>query len=113
VFCQLLGDWQYLVKALHLEHKWDTQKMCHLCFAEKSGELNYSNFCRDAPHRNMIRSTTDYLASDAAARSPLCRLPGWHLDCCVIDVMHAGPLGVCLFASGVRRKHASCRASVQ
>lgn len=62
--------------------------------------MNYANFSHSAPFLDQVRSTADYMETDAAALAPLCRLPGFHKQTCMIDVMHAGPLGVCMYAAG-------------
>lgn len=102
LFCQMLGDWQWLAKVLSLETKWDTESMCHLCHATKSGCTNYANFCHDAPHIETTRSAAHYLESPAAQKSPLSKLPGWHLETCMVDIMHAGPLGIVAWAAGAQ-----------
>ena len=42
-----------------------------------------------------VRSNDEYMASDAAARSPLTQIMGFHLDSVYPELMHAAPLGVC------------------
>ena len=88
------------MESLKLEYNWSTEQMCHLCAACKSGPLNYACFDDDAPYLAAPRSSSDYMNSAAAAESPVTALPGFHLETVVVDVMHAVPLGIGLFASG-------------
>ena len=80
-----------MVETFNITTTYGTEECCHLCAATQSGPMNYSNFSHAAPFFDAPRLTEDFLLRPETAMAPLCQLPGWHLESCMIDCMHAGP----------------------
>ena len=103
VYVMFVGDWKGEWETFHLPHYYGNYgascEMCHLCWATVAGELSYcqpiNNPCFDHP-----RSNDDYMASEAAALSPLTQIHGFHIRQVLPDAMHVGPLGIHLQVAG-------------
>ena len=97
-FCELRGDWKFLKEVLQLvEHYNGVDRICHLCKVRKFADgMRYTNFQRDAPHRDTTINNTDWLLKylAAAAISPLLLIPGFHIWKAHFDSMHCIDLGI-------------------
>ena len=101
VFYEVVSDWDYAVKAFHLESHFNTAPgCCHLCSATKGGIRDYMDFSVAALWTAERSRNADYLASRAGRMSPISTIPGFHILACGPELMHAGPLGVLLIAAG-------------
>ena len=93
---QVRGDWEFMVQNFRFRSYGNRPKFCWMCAAERSGELGMGNFSADALHRETLLTHRSYLEGLAAEQqnpSALFRCPGFQLDYCIVDGMHAGDLG--------------------
>ena len=74
------------------------QEICHLCFATLGGPRSYARFFDDFGDGE--RDSDNYMESVFGRASPWTQLPGFRLDMIGPEVMHAGPLGACLYGAG-------------
>ena len=99
---QIRGDWEGLVCCFRLRAP-NQDNFCWACDASLSpGLLNFTDFSRDAPHRNTCLCHIDYLercAAEGQQPSNLFRCPGTQLKHLIVDSMHAADLGT--FADAV------------
>lgn len=98
---RITGDWGWQQQTFHFRG-FNDPECCHLCPATQHGFFDFRNVNEDAPAfaAHNARSTSEYLTSGAAALCPLTAAPGFSLDLCVPELMHAGPLGLNLSICG-------------
>ena len=93
---QIRGDWEWLCQFCRLRF-FKTEHFCWMCNTTASpGDLCYTDFRPEAPHRQTLISHEDYVRScvqEQAELSHVFRCPGTTLDHLTVDVMHAGDLG--------------------
>ena len=97
VFSELRGDWKWQGEALHLDQKYDTNFVCHLCRAStKIKRLWYTNFEKTAHIRNTrVRwSTFRDWYTDRYMRPEFFNIIGFTIWRCWSDAMHVLDLGV-------------------
>ena len=93
---QIRCDWEGFVMAFRFRSP-SSDSFCWLCDATKSGEMIYTNFSPDAPHRRSKMNHEDYLSACACqGENPLniFRTPGLTLKHLAIDSMHSADLGI-------------------
>ena len=99
-WAEMRGDWKYLKEALHLKSHYNMPNaICHLCRVSKFSDvpaMRFTNFRKDAPHRDSVFSAVDwkllYLAFVVV--SQLLLIPGFCIRRVFFDVMHCLDLGV-------------------
>ena len=97
---EMRGDWKYLKEALFLlEHYGMGQRICHRCCVRKRTldlSMIYSNFRRDAGHRDTILSNQEFLNIYLLLPivSVLLMLPGFTIARVYFDHMHTHDLGI-------------------
>ena len=97
LFAEFRGDWKYLKEAFCLADSYcSADFICHKCNARKLGikqSMWYSNFCRNAEHRNTMVSNSEFINRYRWV-SPLVLIVGFHITRIVYDKMHCMDLGV-------------------
>jgi hypothetical protein len=97
LFAEFRGDWKYLKEAFCLADSYQSADfICHKCNARKLGTNHgmwYSNFCRNAGHRNTMVSNAEFIHRYRWV-SPLVLIVGFHITRIVFDKMHCMDLGV-------------------
>ena len=90
VYVSTIADALWMSQHYRFAQSWGTLDICNKCFARNdSGVHNFAK-CVDFPER--LHSS--YMASPAAAASPLAQIPGYHISMNRGEPMHVGPLGV-------------------
>ena len=92
------NDWAYNVKAFHLPWHMNKEEICHLCCAARDGVLTFAHYHPAATFP--ARDSALYVASREGRNSPLTDVTGFTLQMVWPELMHVGPLGVCLVAAG-------------
>jgi len=101
IVVQWAADWKYTVEAFRFETYYGAREsICHLCAATTSGPNRFTDFTFTSPCFEQPRRNDDYVNSEAAIRSPLSKLRGFHITMVLPELMHSGPLGVHLRAAG-------------
>ena len=96
VYVSTIADAVWMKEHYRFPMSWARTDICMKCFARNdSGPFIFAS-CTDFPER----SHADYMASDAAAKSPLTLIPGYHLSLNRGEPMHTGPLGCMPDAAG-------------
>lgn len=76
------ADWKFLQETYRFDASYlDKEHICFLCECTKTAGPNvFTDWARDAPHRQTLKTTAGYFASvPPERRSPLCGIPGWSL----------------------------------
>lgn len=97
VWAELRGDWKFLRESLNLSQHYGSNLCCHLCAASKKNpETLYTDFRRDAGHRQTLVNPQQWLMEQLARpiHSPLLELPGFNLFRVAFDIMHCVDLGL-------------------
>ena len=99
ITCQVIGDWKWLKEEFRLRYHYGTNECCWKCRAKKrqGGRVTAWNFGLDAPWASMVRTHEEFMTH---LRSVLCKLPGFHVDCLLCDIMHLMMLGCLQWANG-------------
>ena len=100
VLTGVLGDWKWIKESFFLKRYWKCMNICHLCRAVSSGVgPPWTNFCDDSEWRDTTFTHATFLAVCCSIYLPeLCRIPGFHVDMIVPDLMHILHLGFLGFA---------------
>ena len=99
-WAEMRGDWKFLKEALRLKNHYNCQStICHLCLTLKDIAnlgMRYTNFRRDALHRQTLITNDEFMASYGrmAFMSLLLTIPGFTIWRVYFDYMHTHDLGV-------------------
>ena len=98
----VIGDWMWAADTCALQQNYRKKRgpICHRCGATVEGECNYSDFRDGARHFCIERFHADYMSAPTTAHAPITETPGFHIQSVFPELMHGGPLGYCLTASG-------------
>ncbi len=89
VYTNTIADDKWLHEHYRFEQHWSKIDICKDCHAQDApGPCNY---IQSIPFPK--RAHADYMSSEAARRSPLTTVPGFHLSSSRPETMHVGPLG--------------------
>lgn len=101
-FSEVRGDWKWIKESFYLENYYGAHYICHLCNAHVSIQrLRYTNYRRDAQHRNTLVDAVLWWTRYAAAVlvSPLIYIVGFNIWRVTFDIMHCLELGVDQYAA--------------
>lgn len=88
IFVALKGDQKYLQRAVKIKANWKSpNNVCVYCGARSSGDLIWSSFGPDAPHRSTLVSNENFLLHGCRANAWI-RLPGFDIQCLLQDWLH-------------------------
>ena len=89
VYVGTVADQPWIAQHFRFATSWSGLEICHRCLAENQpGAFDFT-----AGKVLPERSHREYMASTAAANSPLIAVPGFHITTLRGESMHAGPLG--------------------
>ena len=102
LFSETRGDMPWQIQTFHWVGFSHAVQCCHLCRASKSiHRLSYTDTRRQARHRQTLYTHAQYMMwTREDTRSPLCRVPGWHLWRCWADAQHCLDLGILQHSNG-------------
>ena len=103
VYSETRGDLPYQIATFGWPGFAHSVRCCHLCHASKTiPNLWYTDVRREAPHKQTQISHREYMdvLTTADSRSPLCKIPGWHLRRVWQDAMHTLDSGIYSQANG-------------
>ncbi len=87
VLVAIKGDQKYLARALQIKANWKSEQVCPYCAASASGDLCWTMFGPNAPHRSTLVSTEEFILRGCKP-NPWIRLPGFDIECLLQDWLH-------------------------
>lgn len=103
---QKCADWQWFLVALNLcgwQGEGADQLICWLCNGGKNSVCNAYDFSLGAPWRGtMLNMVSHWERARQSRKEPslIFLIPGFLIIFCIVDMMHAGCLGVLQYAQG-------------
>ena len=100
ILCHVVGDWEFLRDYFAFDSHYNRDSICFLCPAVKSiGRTCAWCFGPDANWILHLVSNAEFMFSRRDV-VPMCCLPGIHLDCIKLDLMHIIMLGILQYIIG-------------
>lgn len=87
VMVAIKGDQKYLARALQIKANWKSEQVCPYCAASSTGDLCWTMFGPQAPHRSTLVTTEQFILRGCRP-NPWIRLPGFDIQCLLQDWLH-------------------------